>query len=263
MKKFQFVSYAFCFLLSAFCFLPSTLFAQKRASNNTPFSAEENKKAYFWIGLGPTVDWFVPTTNEFELLRNKSKTGFIAGINTDIAVTKDRFLYFSTGLVFRYLQAELSFFNKYDFGKLTEGEHEYLAVRTYQTMYLALPTGIKFRTNPSRGCVFSGKLGLYHNFRIGGSQFDYFEHNNDETHVKPDYYIYTPKKPNKDASLFAESGYIGLGFEYVLSPKARVFIDADYSCQFNYFSNAARNNINNAQFKSVVHSLHIIFGIIF
>jgi hypothetical protein len=257
--KFRLLFSAFWLLSSIFYLLPSVLFAQTRTSFE-----DENKKFFFGINFGPTIDWFAPTTNEFDLVRNKEKAGIIAGLNFDIAVTKDRFLYVSTGLLFRYLQGELSFVHLYDFTVLSSDNKEFLTTRTFQTMYLTLPTGVKFRTNPSRGCVFAGKLGLYHNFKIGENQFDNFSPPAEGSTEKPPYHITTTAiKNKKDASFFAESGYIGLGFEYVLSEKARVFIDADYSCQFNYFSKRAKNNITDAQFKSVVHSLHIIVGVMF
>jgi len=254
----------FSLLLSPFS---SRLFAQhhqhqKHQKHNKPVYADaENKKAYFLISFGPTIDWFAPTTNEFPLTRDRAKAGIIAGLSTDIAVIKDRYLYFSTGLMFRYLQGDLSFTNRYAFSILNSPDHEFFTTRTYQTMYLTLPTGVKFRTIPSKGCVFLGKLGLYHNFKIGGSQFDSFILGNES--AVPEYFIRTPKIKNNDASLFAESGYIGLGFEYVLSERARVFADVDYSCQFNYFSNSAINNVSNARYKSIVHSLHIVFGVVF
>jgi hypothetical protein len=248
----------FSLLLSPFSFQS---FAQHKKQNKPVLDRTENKKAYFLISFGPTIDWFAPTTNEFNLTRDKAKAGIIAGLSTDIAVVKDRFLYFSTGLIFRYLQGDLSFANKYYFSSLMDEERIFSTVRTYQTMYLTLPTGVKFKTNLSKGCVFLGKLGLYHNFKIGGNQFDNFILTNES--AKPEYFISTPKIKNNDASLFAESGYIGLGFEYVLSEKARVFADVDYSCQFNYFSKNAINNVSNFQFRSVVHSLHIVFGVMF
>jgi hypothetical protein len=266
MKKLQVIRYnrykfLFTFLpFILFAILPSASFAQKKESKKVSYSEDENKKAYFWIGFGPTVDWFAPTTHEFDLSRNKAKAGIIAGLNTDIAVTKDRFLYVSTGLLFRYLQGELLFVHLHDYRSLhIDSLIPRPTVRTYNTMYLTLPTGVKFRTNPSRGCVFSGKLGLYHSFKIGGKQFDNFYSDD----LNPVYSLTTKTIPNKDASLFAESGYIGLGFEYVLSPKARVFANVDYSCQFNYFSKNAKNSVNDAQFKSIVHSLHIVFGVMF
>ncbi|MDR0206126.1 MAG: PorT family protein [Bacteroidales bacterium] len=262
---FKFLNFLFfSLLLSPFS---SQLFSQPnqhqkhQKPNKSVYPSAENRKAYFLISFGPTVDWFVPTTKEFTLTRQRAKAGLIAGLSTDIAVIKDRYLYFSTGLMFRYLQGDLSFANKYYFSSLMEEERIFPTVRTFQTMYLTLPTGVKFRTNPSNGCVFLGKLGLYHNFKIGGSQFDNFILSNES--AAPEYFIRTPKIINNDASLFAESVYIGLGFEYVLSKKARVFAVADYNCQFNYFSNNAINIVHNKQYKSVVHSLHIVFGVMF
>jgi hypothetical protein len=219
----------------------------------------ENSKVFFGVSFGPTVDWFAPTTKEFRLERNKAKGGFIAGVNVDVNLTPERFLYFSTGILCRFLQGELAFNYRYVFPFINTPSLELPTVRTYQTMYLTLPTGIKFRTPPTKNFVFSGQLGLYHNFRVGGKQFDNFI----LPSIGSDYFVTTDKAKNKDAALFAESGYFGIGFEYEFAPKIRVFTNLDYGCQFNYFNSKAKNNITNEQFKSIVHSLHIVFGFLF
>jgi hypothetical protein len=254
--------FSFYFLLSAFCFLPFNLLAQKAKppknnNNQKPgVSLIENKPVFTAISFGPTIDWFVPTTNEFELERNNVTGGFIAGINVDVSVVPQRYLYFSTGLSCRFLQGSLAFNHHYVF---LSSDTIIPTVRTYQTMYLTVPTGIKFRTPPAKNCVFTGQLGLFHNFRISGKQFDNFTSSEKGT----DYYTTTGKINNKDAALFTETGYIGLGFEYEFAPKIRAFTNCNYSCQFGYFSSKATNNVTDMQFKSIVHSLHLLFGIMF
>jgi len=243
----------------------SFVFAQQQTSNNNKKSdnktSDENNQLFFGVNVGPTVDWFAPTTKDFELTREKTKVGFIAGVSIDVNLTKGRFFYFSSGLFVRYLQGELAFENRYTLNNFFFMDTSLVipTVRTYQTMYLTIPTGIKFRTRPSRGCVFVGKLGLYHNFRVGGEQFDSFSSPGED----PDFFITTKKVRNSDAALFAETGYVGLGFEYILRDNIRVFINTDYSCQFNYFSPKVKNNVADARFRSIVHSLHIVFGVLF
>jgi len=244
--------------LWAFCLLPPSLFAQKNSCSASS-SNGENKKVFFGVSVGPTVDWFAPTSNV--LTKQKVKGGMIAGINLDINITKEKVFYFSTGLFIRYLQGDFAFTNRYDFSDIMDSTLVMYTTRTYQTTYLTVPTGFKFRTSPSKNCVFLGKIGLYHNFRIGGEQFDNFSFPN--AIASPKYFISTEKIKNNDAALFAESGYIGLGFEFVLANNFRVFTNVDYSCQFNYFSAKAKSNITDKSFKSVVHSLHIVFGILF
>jgi hypothetical protein len=274
MKKLQVTSYklrvikvAFCLLLSAFCFLPVGLLAQKakppKSNHRKPeVPLTENKKVFTSVSFGPTVDWFSPTTNEFDLQRNKSKGGFIAGINVEVGVVPQRYLYFSTGLLCRFLQGDLAFQHRYTISIVnTTSPIAIPTVRTYQTFYLTLPTGIKFRTAPTKNCVFTGQLGLYHNFRVGGKTFDNFTLSKIDT--DPEYFITTSKVKNTDAALFAESGYLGIGFEYEFAPKIRAFANVNYSCQFGYFSAKATNNVTNKQFKSIVHSLHIVFGVMF
>jgi len=246
----------FSFLLSPFSFL---LFAQRCAS---PSSGCENKKIFFGVSIGPTIDWFTSTSKD--LARKNVKGGMITGINLDINLSKSNAFYFSTGVLVRYLQGDFSYKKEYDFSgiSLVDSLIQRPTVTTYQTTYLTIPTGLKFRTSPSKNCVFVGKLGLYHNIRIGGKQYDSFTLPNFDANPN-EYYVSTPKIPNDAAARFAESAYIGLGFEYSLKNNFRVFTNVDYSCQFNYFSSKAKNNITDKQFKSIVHSLHIVVGILF
>jgi len=235
---------------------------QEKSKNNNDKNSNENGRLFFGVTVGPTVDWFAPTTKDFVLKREKPKAGFVAGINIDVSVTKGRWFYFSTGLFVRYLQGELSFENKYSFKEFPVPDTSLVlpTVRTLQTSYLVIPTGIKFRTPPSRGCVFVGKIGLYHQFKLGGDKFDNFSFREDD----PDFFITTKRVKNDDAALFTETGYAGLGFEYIFKSNIRVFMNADYSCQFNYFSSKAVSNVvPDARFKAIVHSLHIVFGVLF
>jgi len=231
-----------------------SVFAQQPVVQNI-----ENKKIFCGVSFGPTVDWFAPTLEEIS--REKAKGGFIAGINLDISITKNRLLYFSTGLCVRYLQGDLTFENLYDFSMITATDTalQLPTVRTYQTTYLTIPTGIKFRLKPLQRCVIFGKLGLYHNFKVGGEQFDNFA----LPGADPYYFVSTKKLKNNDAALFAEAGYIGIGFEYAFKQGMRIFAHVDYSCQFNYFSFKAINNVAEVQFKSLVHSFHLVFGFMF
>ncbi|MCL2290258.1 MAG: PorT family protein [Bacteroidetes bacterium] len=243
--------FAFFIVILACC---SFAAANQPATNNIALSNNENRPVFFGVSFGPTVDWFAPTVDS--LSRNAAKVGFIGGINFDVSLNKQRIIYFSTGLLFRYLQGELSFINEYHFNNIADMSTSLVlpAVRTYETMYLTVPTGVKFRTSPSKNCAFFGKLGFYHNFKVGGEQFDSFSFQD------PNYSLTTEKVKNRDAALFAESVYVGLGFEYLLGNNARVFANVDYSCQFYYFSNSAKNDFTGMRFKSMVHSLHIVFG---
>jgi len=263
MKKLQVTNYKLkflnLFLLSAFCILPSILFAQQTKISSTN---SENKKVFYGLSLGPTIDWFSATSNQ--LTRKNVKGGLITGINLDINLTKERVFYFSTGVLVRYLQGDLSYQKEYDFRGFSPIDSTLITstITTYQTTYLTIPTGLKFRTNPSNSCVFVGKLGLYHNFRIGGKQFDSFTLPNLNANPN-EYFVTTPKIKNDAAALFAESAYIGLGFEYILANNFRAFLNVDYSCQFNYFSSKTKSNITDTRFKSIIHSLHIVVGILF
>jgi len=221
----------------------------------TPPANNANNNLFFGLYFGPTVDWLVPTSGQLE--RDAAKGGVIGGVNIDISLDKKKYLFFSTGLCFRYLQGAVSFENQYDILNTILVRS---TVRYYEIMYLSIPTGVKFRSSPMNGCVFVGKLGLLHNFKIGGKQFDSFFL---PQMLDKKYLVTTEKGVNNDIALFAESGFLGFGFEYAFKNHTRVAASIDYSCQFNYFSPKAKSNISEAKFKGVVHSLHIVLGFLF
>ena len=252
----------FCFsAFLLFCLLPQTSFAQKCSSSS---ASCENKKLHIGVSVGPTVDWFSSTSKDFS--RKNVKGGMIAGVNLDINLPVVKMFYFTTGLFVRYLQADMEYMKEHDFsGILPDTAHMLKArtITTFQTTYLTIPTGLKIRTTPIKNCVFVGKLGLYHNFKIGGKQFDSFKLENT---IPDKFLVSTPKIANDAAAIFAESAYLGLGFEYGLKSNLRIFVNVDYSCQFNYFStknSTAKNNITKDRFKSVVHSLQLALGVLF
>jgi len=220
-------------------------------------SCKENPKILIGLSVGPTIDWFAPTTDAIS--RKRAKVGLTAGVNADFSVTKKSQLYFSTGVLIRYLQGDLAFPYQYSIFEDDPTPVPYSTVRTYQTTYVSVPTGIKLRTKPLGKCVLLGKLGLYHNFNLGGDRYDSFELPNV---VDPQFFVSTKKVKNNDAAFFAESAYLGIGLEYLVG-RSRVYANVDYNCQFNYFKNTAINEITDERFKSIVHSLHIVIGFYF
>jgi len=241
------------FFFIGILFCCSLMIAQQETSNDSKIP-NDSKRVLFGVSAGPTVDWFEPTSKG--IARVKSKAGFMTGINVDVNLTQGSFFYFSTGTLFRYLQGDLMF----------NYEHKHFGVvtveRTYQTMYLTVPTGVTFRISTSKQCIIIGKLGLYHNFKVGGERFDSFTLPGEDP-VEPYFYVTTKKEKNEHAALFAESAYAGLGFEYMFKNNLRVFTTLDYSCQFNYFNSNARSEIYNPQFKTLIHSFNIVFGFMF
>jgi len=236
------------------------VFAQKQTANKKPATPPslDIRKVLFGVYFGPTIDWFAPTSNE--LTRNAAKAGYLAGFGIDVSLTPKKVLYLSTGVSVRYLQGDLAFLNQYVFSNFSLIDTIISpTVRTYQTTYITIPTGIKVRTTLAKNCILLGTVGLHHNFRISGKQFDNFS----LPGVGDEYLITTKKIKNQDAALFAESGYIGLGFEYLLGNNTRVSANVNYGCQFNYFNSKAKNNVTGDPFKSIAHSLHIVFGFLF
>lgn len=252
------------FIVILFCC--SLAMAQQKApkNNNVP---NNNKRVLFGASAGPTVDWFAPTSDG--LNRVKSKAGFMTGINVDANITKGNFLYFSTGVLFKYLQGDLTFNYRYVFN-LASSEWTFPTVtvptvRNYEAMYLTIPTGVTFRISVTPACIIIGKIGLYHNFKVGGDRSDNFSLSGDNSIYGEDpyYFITTTKVKNDHAALFTESAYAGLGFEYMFKNNLRVFTTLDYSCQFNYFNSSAISNVNDARFKTMIHSFNIVFGFMF
>jgi hypothetical protein len=241
------------FLLIALLICCGMLFAQKEKKFTSTAIDNESRTVYVGLCFGPTVDWFQPATTAFT--GKAVKAGFITGVLVEPALVTERFLYLSTGILVRYLMGEASFSNLYHINKVPLIT---FATRHYETTYLTLPTIAKFRTPPLKNCVFTGKIGLYHNFKIAGKQYDSFVLNESEN----DFFTTTKKSKNLDAALFAEAGCVGVGFEYTIG-KSRAFANLDYSCQFNYFNANAKSNLSEDRFKTVVHSLQIVLGFMF
>jgi hypothetical protein len=241
------------FLLIAILTCCGMLFAQKGKKLTSTAIDNESRQIYIGSCFGPTVDWLQPVTQAFT--GKVAKAGFITGVLVEPALVTERFLYLSTGILVRYLMGDASFFNHY---KINGIPINTFATRHYETAYLTLPTIAKFRTPPLKNCVFTGKLGLYHNFKIAGKQYDSFVM--DE--INDDFFTTTKKSKNFDTALFAEAGCMGIGFEYTIG-KSRAFANLDYSCQFNYFNANAKSNLSEERFKTVVHSLQIVLGFLF
>jgi hypothetical protein len=241
------------FIITILCCFGFVFSQNNKHKNNNGAKENTGRKALFGIYFGPTVDWFAPTSDS--LKRDAAKMGFKGGFNVDIRLTDNNVVFFSTGVQFRYLQGDVRFNNEYrinilDTSLITS------TVRTYQTYYLASPTGVKFKIKVADRWALLGQLGLYHNFKIGGNQFDNFE-------MDEKYFITTKKIKNEDAARFAESCYFGLGFEYMFEKNTGVFAHIDYGCQFNYFNAKAKSNVLDKRFKTVVHSLHVTVGFMF
>ena len=235
-------------------FCCSLMMGQQATSKNNN-ATNNNKRVLFGASAGPTVDWFAPSSDG--LTKVKAKAGFITGINVDANLTHGKYFYFSTGVLFRYLQGDLAFNYNHQFFNVVPVE------RTYQTMYLTIPTGVTFRISATKECIIIGKLGLYHNFKVGGNRFDNFNYPGEDPE-KPYFFVTTAKEKNNHAALFAESAYTGLGFEYLFKNDLRIFSTLNYSCQLNYFNSNAISNVKNAaKFKTMIHSLHVVFGLMF
>lgn len=174
------------------------------------------------FGIGP--DWLNPHTDS--LYRNGPVVGLKYGIPFDINFTDKENYYFTSGIFFQHSGGNLSFQG------IGEGTDSLLlpVERRYSAIYLTIPTGIKLKTPSMKGFVIAANFGLYHSFRLNAKASDRYELLGED--VQTEKYMYTEK-----TSLFRESGYIGLGTEYVVTGSFRVYFYALYHHTFTNFFN--------------------------
>ncbi len=202
------------------------------------------------FGMGP--NWLNPRSDS--LNRGGVTLALKYGIPIDVNFTQKENYYFTTGLFFNHSGGKLAF------NGIAAGTDNQLLplTRQYSAIYVTIPTGIKLKTPSMDGFVIAANFGLYHSFRINAKASDQYSFQGDE--VKSDKYMYT-----ESAALFSETGFIGLGTEYVVSDNFRVYFYALYNHSFlNYFNPKNSNNLaTGAKDKATVGGVELQIGLSF
>jgi len=232
-----------------------------RSKSNLPLQ-EEHISPHVLAGLnaGPTIDWMLTKVEGYAA--TKPTLGFRFGIPVDIRLTEKENFYVNTGLFCKSFKGTLEFPWSYDISVNFPNIPDPVIIedvrvttqRTYTSFYLSIPTGIKLKTTPSRQCVFGTNIGLLHQFLLTGKKQDHFK--------LGDLNVETEKVKNDEAALFQESIYIGIGLEYIIAQRFRVYFYPTYTYTFNnYYNKKATNIITQVKGKASIHTLEFIFGI--
>lgn len=203
----------------------------------------------FTFGTG--ADWMVVRGDS--ALRAGAVVNLRYGVPIDINFTKASNYYFTTGLLMHHSGGKTKFDEMvYSNGEETHAQNV-TKTRTYRSIYLTIPTGIKLKTPDFKKFVFGVNLGLYHSFRLTSRTVDKFTIGNSETTEKNN-------KFEKSTALFREAGYLGIGLEYIIKNDFRAYFYMNYAYTFtNYFSKKARSATQDAKLNSVEFVLGCTF----
>ena len=202
------------------------------------------------FGIGP--NWLNPRSDSLE--RDGTTAMLKYGIPVDINFTTKENYYFSTGIFFQHGGGKFKFE-----GIPFEGDSLIQPLtRKYSAIYVSIPTGIKLKTPNIKGFVVGGNFGLLHSFRLTAKAQD--------TYMQKGEKQKTQKFMYKDETfVFRESGYIGLGLEYVIQDACRIYFYANYVHSFTNFFNAQKSHhpITNEANKATNGGIEFQIGLCF
>ncbi|MCQ2286029.1 MAG: outer membrane beta-barrel protein [Bacteroidales bacterium] len=210
--------------------------AQKQSHNSG------NGRRYslgFCMGTG--ADWLLTKQDDF---RNGGPVFSLKyGIPVDINFTKATHYYFTTGLIMQHLGGKQKFI-------LTDKEHEIFEAeneRSYRSIYITIPVGIKLKTPDFGNFVAGVNFGLQQSFSVSSKAIDKCKtlDGSTKTLKRNDF--------SKQTLLFREAAYIGIGLEYIIKDDFRVHLYVNYAYTFtNYFKKnptwGERGNLNSLEF---------------
>lgn len=261
-KKFTLIIVSF-FILSQ---LSAQGYTSSYTSNSSSDDVIKRRTLVTSFVLAPTVDWLIPRTDNMTETK-LPKAGFRGGITFDIDIKKNQNYYASTGVMVKYLAGNVHLDEIYTLRTQQGALMDTFNVdRTVNTFYIVIPTGVKLKTKPSRGCVFAGSFGFYHSFRIGGKTKDEFiEFPGSNVNGDPvDFNVKTVPVKNNEAAIYTFTPYAGLGFEYQLRNGQRASFYAQYAGAIsNYFAADCVNSVTGTSEKALVHSLEFLLGFSF
>lgn len=225
-------------LLLAFCFFSFHLLAQ----------VENHKGRRLSVGVcvGPAADWLAPNSEGYE--KKGSVGGIRYGVLLDVNLSHQSNYYFSTGILFQHLGGKLIV-------PFKSGDS--LVQRKYTAVFLAIPTGLKFKTPSFNNFVFAVNFGLFHGFNLNSKKIDIYETNGQETKEKG-------KSDYKEVAFFEEAVYGGVGVEYVIKEDFRVSFYINYSYTFtNYFNKKSESIVDNKRLKGNHNGIEFVIGAFF
>lgn len=275
MKKF------FCFLcLIALC---SSIFAQDYSNDNSrkrkktnsqttdSYNDLEGRRVVAGITFGPTFNWMNWKNHKaapegYWRSTPATRVGLRYGLNLDVDLTKEKHYFVSTGILVEHTSGSLEFEDQIIF---MNENHIRKINRTYNSIYLTIPTAITLKTPSFSNFIICGNLGFYHSFNVYARYQSRFEIDPSlpaEVEKEKAYinHVTTDWIQDKEVAIFKESVFAGLGVEYVIKNnlKAKLYINYAQSLN-NYFSKNATNGYTGVKEKASIGTVEILLGLSF
>lgn len=276
MKKF------FClFCLIALC---SGIFAQQDYSNDNSgknkkshsqtadsYNDLEGRRVVVGITFGPTFNWMNWKNHKaapegYWRSIPGTAVGLRYGLNLDVDLTKEKHFFVSTGVLVEHTGGKLEFEDKII---VTDETLLRKINRTYNSIYLTIPTAITLRTPSFSNFIICGNVGLYHSFNVYAryqSRFEIDPTITDEIEKEKAFinHVTTDWVQDKEVAIFKESIFAGLGVEYVIKNnlKAKLYVNYAQSLN-NYFSKSAANDYTGVKEKAAIGTVEILLGLSF
>ncbi|MBQ7489723.1 MAG: outer membrane beta-barrel protein [Bacteroidales bacterium] len=191
--------------------------------------------------MGSGADWILTKKDEFKNAGPVASLRY--GIPIDINFTTATNYYFTTGLLFQHLGGKQQFTMTDTARALYDIENN---VRSYRSIFITIPVGIKLKTPDFSNFVFAVNFGLQQSFAISSKATDKFklEDGTKQTIKRNDF--------SKSTFIFREAAYIGVGLEYVIKDDFRVHLFVNYAYTFtNYFKKSTewgeKGNLNSLE----------------
>jgi len=209
----------------------------------------------FGVTFAPTINWMYDHTAGYE--KNGVVMGMRYGLNLNINLTPKKNFYFSTGVFAEHCGGKMKFLDNIPIGSMGIADST-LTQRTYRSIYLSIPTAITMKTNSINNFYICGNIGLMHGFNLNASNIDsyYFDEE-----------LWSREKvASEEAALFKESFFVGVGFEYAVTPTMRAGVMINYEQSFtNYFKGKgkAQNSLSGVDQRANLGCVEIALNINF
>ncbi|MEG2070085.1 MAG: outer membrane beta-barrel protein [Bacteroidales bacterium] len=222
--------------------------------NNSSYADESGKRVLFNVCFGPNISWFYPKTEDYT--RSGLTGGMHYGIGIDINLSDQTNYYFTTGVQFEHVGGQMTFRENLNIIDTIVRTVE--TERSYNSIYLTIPTAITLKTPSFKNFVIGGNFGLYHSFLLSSKSSDKFT---TATHE-----VITGKTHNGTVSFFKESAFVGLGVEYIIKKdfRAKLYINYVHTLT-NYFkgNGKANNTYSELAQKATMGNVEFILGVCF
>jgi hypothetical protein len=206
---------------------------------------------------GPTIGWAATQTESYE--STGIKVSGYYGLSADVNLVRTKeVVFFSTGILFKHIRFGLNYTDNYFFAKKEENIDSARITSAYNTIFLTIPTAVKFKTDPFSGFAIFGIAGLEHGFRISAKSKDEILRL-DDTKEKAD-----KVSQSKNVGLLKESIFAVLGVEYRIFSHTKATFGIGYNYGLNnIFNRKYSNSITNEKMKANIHTIEFQFGFIF